>query len=317
MPFKLRGGGIRTILVTKHIEDKSNVAKQVSLLRWFIISQWEVELFLLLSAQVGSLEYMAPEVLQKHTYSYASDVYAFAVTLNEIATGTYPFSDTTKAAPDVHTVLEMGYGRQELATAAASEGLRPSLPVSDAPPGYTMLMKQCWDPDPKRRPTFAGVCDALTTMLQQIGQHGEEVLDKPHLTAEAQKTVWHLMGPLGIGLGKENRLGDHPGKKQDAAAKAVDHMEFNKLSIQLPEHIVPFGEVKCIDVYMPTVAAGAFASAGLRGSDRMEDRHCIVEQFLGLANATLLGELAGGDGPEPSATVFAGMLLDLPSQALP
>lgn len=35
----------------------------------------------------GTLEYMAPEVLQKQPASAASDVYALAITINELATG--------------------------------------------------------------------------------------------------------------------------------------------------------------------------------------------------------------------------------------
>ena len=39
---------------------------------------------------------MSPEVLLKAPPSFASDVYALAVTLNELATATVPFSDCTK-----------------------------------------------------------------------------------------------------------------------------------------------------------------------------------------------------------------------------
>ena len=60
---------------------------------------------------VGTLEYMAPEVLLKEPASCASDIYAFAVTINELATGVFPFSDCTRDNPKAHTVLEMGYGR--------------------------------------------------------------------------------------------------------------------------------------------------------------------------------------------------------------
>ena len=64
--------------------------------------------------QVGTLEYMAPEVLQKAGTSAAADVYAWAVTVNELATGTFPFADCTKDNPQCQTILNFGYGRRAL-----------------------------------------------------------------------------------------------------------------------------------------------------------------------------------------------------------
>jgi serine/threonine protein phosphatase PrpC len=80
----------------------------------------------------------------------------------------YPFSDCTKDNPEVHTVLEHGYGRQELAAAVASEGLRPLLPKA-APEGYRQLLTACWELDPHQRPTAAAVRDAVAALLQQLG----------------------------------------------------------------------------------------------------------------------------------------------------
>ena len=61
--------------------------------------------------QVGTLQYLAPEVLMKQPATYAADVYAWAVTVNEVATHTFPFSDCTRENPQAHTVLDFGYGR--------------------------------------------------------------------------------------------------------------------------------------------------------------------------------------------------------------
>jgi serine/threonine protein kinase len=52
---------------------------------------------------VGTLEYMAPEVLVKQPHTLAADVYAFGITMNQLATGIYPFSDCTKDNPEAHT----------------------------------------------------------------------------------------------------------------------------------------------------------------------------------------------------------------------
>ena len=93
----------------------------------------------------------------------ASDVYAFAVTLNELASGTFPFADCTKDNPAAHTVLDMGYGRLELAAAVAGEQLRPTLP-HNAPPAWAALMAACWHADPAQRPTMAEVEATLAAM---------------------------------------------------------------------------------------------------------------------------------------------------------
>lgn len=83
--------------------------------------------------------------------------------MNEIATGSFPFSDCTKDNPECHTVLEMGYGRQELAAAVAAAGLRPTLP-GKSPPGFADLMAACWAADPAQRPPMDAVAQALAAM---------------------------------------------------------------------------------------------------------------------------------------------------------
>ena len=61
--------------------------------------------------QVGTLEYLSPEVMLKEPYSFPADIYSWAVTVNELLTGVVPFSDCTKENPAAHTVLNFGYGR--------------------------------------------------------------------------------------------------------------------------------------------------------------------------------------------------------------
>ena len=68
---------------------------------------------------------MAPEVLLKEPTSAASDVYSWAVTVNELATGVFPFSDCTKENPRCQTILNFGYGR-----CVAFFGLLASCPLS-------------------------------------------------------------------------------------------------------------------------------------------------------------------------------------------
>ncbi len=112
---------------------------------------------------------MSPEVLLGSPASCASDVFALAVTLNELATGMVPYSDCTRDNPLAHTVLEMGYGRQELAAAVAAEGLRPTLHPG-TPPALAALLQACWERQPEARPAAAAVAEQLAALAAEAAQ---------------------------------------------------------------------------------------------------------------------------------------------------
>jgi hypothetical protein len=61
-------------------------------------------------------------------------------------------------------------------------GERPALPtdVEAAPEGYNELMRICWDGDPASRPSFARVCETISTM--QRTQAKSEIM-RPGSTA--------------------------------------------------------------------------------------------------------------------------------------
>jgi serine/threonine protein phosphatase PrpC len=159
---------------------------------------------------LGTLEYMAPEVLQKRPSSFASDVYALAITINEAATGTYPFSDCTKDNPEIHTILEHGYGRQELAAAVAAEGLRPLPPAGGAPPGFDALINECWALDPAARPSAADVARRLAEIAAGVhaweaertrrslditrAEQRQQQQQQPDLFAQQQQPMWAVAG---------------------------------------------------------------------------------------------------------------------------
>ena len=151
---------------------------------------------------VGTLEYMPPEILKGHSRATsAADVYAWAVTANALATRTLPpFVDCDKPTPACHTVLEFGYGRQELVAAVAGAGLRPrlasrSLPVSSSsissasppphdsssvlvppPPPFLSLIETCWHADPRERPSASEVARECLGIEEEVRSQERRLL---------------------------------------------------------------------------------------------------------------------------------------------
>ncbi len=209
---------------------------------------------------LGTLEYMAPEVLQGRGHVYASDVYAFAVTLNEIACGVYPFADCNKENPDAHTVLEMGYGRQELAAAVVAEGLRPTLP-SHCPPVFAETMKACWELNPSARPSFSELHARFTDFCSQCGRFDIPVQMPTHHTTPDGDDINSYPACLSS---KQGPLKTMPGNGEWLFEASNGHDALH-------------------------ITCGVYETAGFRGEDRMEDRHLMCMQYMDQPNCTLLG----------------------------
>ncbi|CAD0196893.1 unnamed protein product [Chrysodeixis includens] len=84
----------------------------------------------------------APESLRSRQFSHASDVWMFAVALWEM----YSFGEEPW----------IGLNGSEILRLIMREGQRLPAPAA-CPPDVYMLMMQCWDLNPKERPTFAGI----------------------------------------------------------------------------------------------------------------------------------------------------------------
>ncbi|XP_013183240.1 fibroblast growth factor receptor 2 isoform X2 [Amyelois transitella] len=96
------------------------------------------------------LRWLAPEAILHSQYCTASDVWAFAVLLWEIATlGGFPYAELSN-----HQV-----------PAFLAGGSRLPKPARASPRLY-QLMVECWSNDPNDRPTFAQIVDKLTAQRQ-------------------------------------------------------------------------------------------------------------------------------------------------------
>ncbi|KAI5634101.1 protein tyrosine kinase domain-containing protein [Phthorimaea operculella] len=84
----------------------------------------------------------APESLRERQFSHASDVWMFAVALWEM----YSFGEEPW----------IGLNGSEILRLIMREGQRLAAPGA-CPPDVYMLMMQCWDLNPRDRPSFAGI----------------------------------------------------------------------------------------------------------------------------------------------------------------
>ena len=294
---------------------------------------------------LGTLEYMAPEVLQKKPSSFASDVYALAITLNEAAAGTYPFSDCTKDHPDIHTILEHGYGRQELAAAVAAEGLRPRLPAGGCPPGYAELVAECWALDPARRPAAAGVARRLAEIagglheweaalaaaaaaapspaaaaagLERAGSGGSALPAGMTPSASALSLARDIDSDSGRSswTGKEAKGDTNMDTATEPGTPAACGSPGAEGAVALPRAGAGAGGVQLNSALGRAAAAsappagmelvaGAFGAIGPR--DSMEDRQLLRPCLGGDAGVHLLGVFDGHRGAEAAAFTAAAL----------
>lgn len=103
--------------------------------------------------QVGTPMWMAPEIIMGRKYTEKADVYAFGIILWEILTRAEPYED--KEAMQI--VVEV-----------VNDGLRPTLTPHLVRSPIVPLMRDCWQTDPEKRPTFAKVVERLNQLISQI-----------------------------------------------------------------------------------------------------------------------------------------------------
>ena len=242
---------------------------------------------------VGTVTYMAPEVLMRRVPSFPADVYAFAILTAETTTGVAPYADRARNVALAHTVLDVSYNEADLAKAIASEGLRPSLPgeggaayfgaspeangnddddaASAWAPSAAMLrglVERGWSADPNARPTFGDVQKDLDAIAAAYRASGGRLA-----------RVWR------------------PPREEPSAAGTPDELASRvwktpELAGTYPARFPPMtNEARVCN-------AGVFSTCGARGADKMEDRHVVCNALEGLRGAHLIGVFDGHRGAE-------------------
>jgi len=103
-----------------------------------------------MTANTGSLRYMAPEVNKGENYGLSADIYSYGIMLWELCTCIIPFDGMTTADHSKYVVH--GGARPKIDKVQGSQDLR-------------FLIQACWHVDAKKRPTSTGVRNALLMQL--------------------------------------------------------------------------------------------------------------------------------------------------------
>mmetsp|Transcript_6072 Transcript_6072/g.10240 ORF Transcript_6072/g.10240 Transcript_6072/m.10240 type:complete len:573 (-) Transcript_6072:87-1805(-) len=98
-----------------------------------------------LTANVGTIHWMAPEVLTGNLYNESADIYSMGIVIWEMFTGLCPY-DSMKQV--------------EVALSVVQKGLRPVIPTT-CTTAQANIIRKCWDTDPTVRYTAEELLQAV------------------------------------------------------------------------------------------------------------------------------------------------------------
>ncbi|PRQ25535.1 putative protein kinase TKL-Pl-3 family [Rosa chinensis] len=211
---------------------------------------------------VGTLLYMAPELLKKEVHTEKSDVYSFGIAINELLTGVVPYTDL-RAEAQAHTVLEMNYTEQKLTAAVVSDGLRPVLagPESGVPSTLISLIERCWDATSQNRPSF----DAIVAELGTILEHRKRIKEPAIADGEAHNSVGDQHADAANNYHVYQEGVDWYSRAEKFTKRA--HETKSGTTVWLDASNDPLA-------YRPVLSWGSFATCGRR--ETMEDTHFLL-----------------------------------------
>ncbi|PKY27234.1 kinase-like protein [Rhizophagus irregularis] len=107
----------------------------------------------------GVIPYIAPEIFKGSAFSKETDIYSLGMIMWELTTGCKPFANFEHDHSLIYKIID---------------GVRPEI-TKDTPESYADLMKSCWDPDPKKRPSIDDLYNICYTFLHQNKYHDQSV----------------------------------------------------------------------------------------------------------------------------------------------
>jgi serine/threonine protein kinase len=124
-----------------------------------------------MTTEIGTAAWMAPELIESKPYTEKVDVYSYAMILWELLVGRTPFH---------------GHTGVQIAVMVSSEKKRPPLSTS-VPEKLKKLIKLCWNADPKKRPAFQIIVQNFEKHLAKF--EGSVDRDFDRIIAQLKKPV--------------------------------------------------------------------------------------------------------------------------------
>ncbi|KAJ0391243.1 hypothetical protein ATCC90586_010823 [Pythium insidiosum] len=107
-----------------------------------------------MTQRVGTVHWMAPEVMKGERYGDRADIFSFGVVLSELDTHQLPYAVDGRALPAEAVMLRTLMGTLELSFSAHAD------------PVVVRLAQQCAARDPDQRPSAAAVLATLEQVLR-------------------------------------------------------------------------------------------------------------------------------------------------------
>lgn len=133
-----------------------------------------------MTAEVGTVSWIAPEVIRGDKYDQQVDIYSFGVVMCEIDTCSKPFTVGVCACDGGPVEYEEGDDEKSifssnaiLAMAVSENRIRPAF-HHDCPRAIREIGLKCMDPDPRSRPT----AKELYLSLQRLEDAGDEAFSR-------------------------------------------------------------------------------------------------------------------------------------------
>ncbi|KAH9088678.1 hypothetical protein LEN26_019410 [Aphanomyces euteiches] len=120
-----------------------------------------------MTAEIGTVAWIAPEVLKGVYYSEKADIYSLGVMISEMDTVEVPYGNLDQIFPEFQAPMDIHTAKTRIAMLVVAGDLRPTITTA-CPPSVADVAARCLSYDPDRRPHIYQVWDWLKQIKQAM-----------------------------------------------------------------------------------------------------------------------------------------------------